>query len=90
MQLHSRSVRSRILGMFLSALMLAGSASAQSDLGPPLSSMADFKAGKFQFASIKNQAWWSRVNEGPHMLAGADRVYVRRRWGAAAPNPSRP
>ena len=76
MQLHSRSVRSRILGMFLSALMLAGSASGQSDLGPPLSSMADFKAGKFQFASIKNQAWWSRVNEGPHMLAGADRVYV--------------
>lgn len=69
-------VRVAALAMFLSALTLAGPASAQGDLGPALSSMAEFKAGKFQFASIKNQAWWSRVNEGPHTLVGADRVYV--------------
>jgi len=70
-------VRVAGLVMFLSALMLASPASAQADeLGPQLSSMAAFKAGRFQFVSIKNQVWWSKIIEGPRALAVADRVNV--------------
>lgn len=69
-------LRIGVLALFLSAMALCSVARAQGDPGPALSSMADFKAGKFQFTSIKNQVWWFRVNEGPHTLAGADRIYV--------------